>query len=138
MSISAAPAATASRVSSSLSSMLVRPDGNPVATLATATPEPFSARLASATRDGYTHTAATDGISGCVGAGQTALAASCATLPGVSWPSSVVRSTIETAIRMACCCDSDLMERLPSTAARSSTPTRSTGATRRLMAFSVS
>ena len=118
--------------------MLVRPEGKPVATLASATPEPSSARLASATRDGYTQSAATEGISGCVGAGQTAFAASCATLPGVSWPSSVVRSTIDTTMRMACCWDSDLIERLPSTAARSSTPTRSTGATRRLMAISVS
>ena len=52
MSISVAPSATAWRVSSSLSSIQVRPDGKPVATLARATPEPSSARLASGTRDG--------------------------------------------------------------------------------------
>ena len=59
--------------------------------------------------------------------------------PGVSWPSSVVRSTIETARRIALQLgDSALIERLPSPAARSSMPTRSTGVTRRRMERSVS
>src|ERR1044071_8809717 len=133
MSISSAPSATAWRVSSSLSSIDVRPDGKPVATDATATPLPFRARTASGTRLGYTHSAAHDGTSGCVGAGQTALAASCATFPDVSCPSNVVRSTIEIASRIAACCEEALIDRLPSTAARSSTPTRSTGVSRRRM-----
>ncbi len=131
MSISSAPAATASRVSCSLSSIEVWPDGKPVATAATATPLPSSARRASGTRSGYTQSAAQDGISGISEEGQTALAASCATFPGVSWPSSVVRSTIETASRIAASWDSALIERRPSQAARSSTPTRSTGVRRR-------
>src|SRR3954452_23341424 len=133
MSISSAPSATAWRVYSSLSSIDVRPDGKPVATEAVAKPLPSSARRASGTRVGYTHTAAHDGTSGCVGAGHTALAASWVTLPGVSWPSSVVRSTIEIASLIAACWDSALIERFPSTAARSSTPTRSTGVSRRRM-----
>jgi hypothetical protein len=108
-----------------------------VATEATATPLPFSARRASGTRLGYTHRAAHDGTSAWVGAGQTALAASCVTLPGVSCPSSVVRSTIEMASRIAACWDSALIDRFPSTAARSSTPTRSTGVSRRRMTSSV-
>ena len=65
------------------------------------------------------------------GAGQTALAASWRTLPGVSAPSSVVRSSIETARRMPCCLASVLIERLASVAARSSTATRSTCGRRR-------
>src|ERR1700757_3534126 len=77
--------------------------------------------------------AATDGISGIDGAGQTPLAQRWRTFPGVSAPSSVVRSTIDTARRMPCCLAVVLIERLPSWAARSSTPTRSTCARRRLM-----
>ena len=46
MSISSAPASTAWRVSSSLTSVKVWPDGKPVATLATLTVEPASACLA--------------------------------------------------------------------------------------------
>src|SRR5436309_2543131 len=78
-------------------------------------------------------TAATDGISGMVGAGHTALAQRWRTLPAVSAPSSVVRSSIETASLMPCCLAVVLIDRLPSWAARSSTPTRSTCASRRLM-----
>ena len=100
MSISSAPAATASRVSSSLSSMLVRPDGKPVATVATATPEPSSARGRPRPARVHAHRRH-DGISGCVGAGQRPWPRAGGPCPGVSWPSSVVRSTIETARRMA-------------------------------------
>ena len=67
-----------------------------------------------------------------VGAGQTAFAHRWRTFPGVSEPSSVVRSTIDTARRMPCCLAVVLMERLPSVAARSSMPTRSTCGSRRI------
>ena len=126
MSISSAPAATASSVSRSFTSSDAWPDGNAVETDAAFTPVPSSASFATPTSDGYTHTAATEGISGIVGAGQTAFAHRCRTLPAVSEPSSVVRSIIDTARRMPCCLAVVLMERLPSVAARSSTPTRST------------
>ncbi len=49
MSISSAPALTASRVSASLTGMLDRPDGNAVATAATWMPLSPSAALAVAT-----------------------------------------------------------------------------------------
>ena len=49
MSISSAPARDASRVSMSFTSVNVRPDGNPVATEATRTPEPATPARASAT-----------------------------------------------------------------------------------------
>ena len=52
MSISSAPSATARRVSSSFSSRGTRPEGNPVATDATFTGEPASARFATGTRFG--------------------------------------------------------------------------------------
>jgi hypothetical protein len=74
MSISSAPAATASSVSRSFTSSDACPEGKAVATEAARTPVPSSASRATPTSDGYTHTAATDGISGMVGAGQTALA----------------------------------------------------------------
>ena len=82
MSISSAPAATASSVSRSFTSSDAWPDGNAVDTDAAFTPVPSSASFATPTSDGYTHTAATDGISGIVGAGQTAFAHRCRTLPG--------------------------------------------------------
>ena len=50
-----------------------------------------------ATRSGYTHTAATGGTAGSAGSGRSALAHRPRTLPGVSAPSSVVRSTMRTA-----------------------------------------
>ena len=52
MSISSAPAATASRVSASLTSSGACPDGNAVATLARWTPEPASTSAATGTIDG--------------------------------------------------------------------------------------
>src|SRR3954453_3565305 len=133
MSTSLAPAATASRVSRSLTSSDVWPDGKPVATEATATPVPRSASAATATSAGYTHTAATEGISGRAGSGTTAFAHRCRTLPGVSEPSSVVRSIIDVAMRMPSRLAVVLIERLPRAAARSSTPTRLTGMRERLM-----
>src|SRR5436190_4559081 len=126
MSISSAPAATASRVSCSRTSSELWPDGKAVATLATCTPVPATASRATPTSAGYTQTAAQLGISGRVGAGHTALAASWRTLPGVSAPSSVVRSSIETASRIPCCLASVLIDRLASVETRSSTATRST------------
>src|SRR3954453_16960332 len=132
MSISSAPAATASSVSRSFTSSDAWPEGNAVETDAAFTPVPSSASFATPTSDGYTHTAATEGISGMAGAGQTAFAHRCRTLPCVSEPSRVVRSTIDTASRMPCCFAVVLIERLPSVAARSSMPTRSTCPRRRI------
>src|SRR3954447_16823966 len=131
MTISSAPAATASRVSCRRTSSELWPEGNAVATLATCTPEPSTASRATPTSAGYTQTAAQLGISGRVGEGQTALAASWRTLPGGSAPSSGARSSIETAKRMPCCLASVLIERLASVETRSSTATRSTCGSRR-------
>src|SRR5215472_3975615 len=61
MSTSSAPASTASATSASLTASEARPDGNAVATEATATGLPASSARAVATRSGYTHTAATGG-----------------------------------------------------------------------------
>src|SRR3954449_12025412 len=132
MSISSAPAATASSVSRSLTSSEAWPEGKAVATEAVLTPVPASASRVTATSDGYTQTAAQDGTSGSSGAGTTALAQRWRTLPGVSAPSSVVRSIIDTASRMPCCLAVVLIERRPRTAARSSMPTRSTCGSRRI------
>ena len=52
MSISSAPASTASRTSASLTARLARPDGNAVATLATFTGEPASSAFATPIRSG--------------------------------------------------------------------------------------
>src|SRR5688500_10836888 len=131
MSISSAPAATASRVSARRISSDACPEGNAVATEATCTPVPATASRATATSAGYTQTAAQEGISARVGDGVTALAASWRTLPGVSAPSSVVRSSIETARRMPWRLASVLIDRLARVAARSSTATRSTCGRRR-------
>ncbi len=72
---------------------------------------------------GYTHSAATLGMVGSVGSGWTALPARARILPGVSFPSRVVRSIIRMARSRAHSFDSRLMLRLASMAARSSTPT---------------
>src|SRR3954453_19103997 len=133
MSISAAPAATASRVSATLTASDVWPDGKPVATEATATPVPRSASAATPTSAGYTQTAAQDGISGRDGSGTTAFAHRWRTFQGVSEPSSVVRSIIDVAMRMPSRFAVVLIERRPSAAARTSTPTRLTGVRERLM-----
>ena len=52
MSISSAPAATASRTSASFTASAARPAGKAVATEATFTPEPATASLAVATMSG--------------------------------------------------------------------------------------
>src|SRR5690349_12365897 len=83
-------------------------------------------------RSGYTHAAATDGIVGSPGLGRMALAHRAATFPGVSWPSSVVRSMQRMARSSAHSFDDFLIERLASEAARSSAPTSSTLRTPRM------
>src|SRR5436190_15976607 len=70
--------------------------------------------------------AAADGTLASLGSGRTALEASAATFPGVSWPSSVVRSIIRTARARAKTFASRLIERFASEAARSSSATAST------------
>ena len=72
------------------------------------------------------HTAATGGTERSAGSGRIAFEQSAATFPGVSWPSSVVRSIIRTASSSACTFDSRLIERFASVAARSSSATAST------------
>src|SRR5215471_10529421 len=121
MSTSSAPAATVDFTFASLTSSAARPDGNAVATLATWIGVP--ATPATATRSGYTHTAATGGAPrpGC-----RALAHIARTLPGVSCPSSVVRSITEIARSSACRLLSALIDRLASVSARARAPTSST------------
>src|SRR3954471_19064938 len=72
------------------------------------------------------HTAATCGQVGSPGSGRRALAARLRTLPGVSAPSSVVRSTMEIAVSMAHALAVVLMDLVLSTAVRASAPTWST------------
>src|SRR5213075_2913781 len=102
------------------------PDGNAVATAATLTPLPSTRATAEGTRLGYTQTAATDGMLGSDGSGRIAFEASAATLPGVSAPSSVVRSITRIASSSAKTLESRLIERVASDAARSSSATAST------------
>src|SRR3954454_1721125 len=71
-------------------------------------------------------TAATEGVVGSPGSGRRALAARERTLPGVSEPSRVVRSTIEMAVSIAQAFAVVLIDRVPSTATRDSAPTWST------------
>src|SRR5918996_3422027 len=134
MSISSAPHCTACRISSSRSWSGARPEGNPPATLATFTPVPRSRSAATGTSAGKTQTAATEEIVGSVGSGRTAFEHTAVTLPGVSAPSSVVRSAHRTARASAYRFDSRLIDRVPSEAARSSSPTASTGVTRTMAA----
>ena len=123
MSISSAPAATASATSISLVRNAARPDGNAVATLATATALPRTACTAVATRSGYTQTAATAGVDGSPGSGRIAFAHRDRTVSGVSLPSSVVRSTMPIAASMAQALAEDLMLRVANMATRASAPT---------------
>src|SRR5438067_166205 len=118
MSTSSAPAEIAYFTSASLTSRLVRPLGNAVATLATCTPLPFTSAAATWARSGYTQTAATIGAVGSAGSGRLALAHSARTLPGVSWPSRVVRSIIEMAMASAHCLGVVVVDRLAHGAAR--------------------
>ena len=127
MSISSAPAATASRTSASFTSSAARPAGKAVATEATLTPEPASGLLGGGHHVGVdADGGASAGVVRSVGSGWTALAASARTLPGVSAPSSVVRSIIEMARSMAYALAVVLIERVPREAARASRPTAST------------
>src|SRR5919198_2083793 len=126
MSTSCAPISTTSRTSASFTSSGACPDGKAVATEATFTPLPRSRSTATGTRFGYTHTAATDGIDGSTGSGRTAFEQSATTFPGVSAPSSVVRSIVRIARSSAQSFASRLIDRFPSVAARSSTATWST------------
>jgi hypothetical protein len=126
MSISSAPAATAASVSSTLTASGDWPDGNAVATLATWIPVPRSASTAVGTRVGYTQTAATEGQVRSAGSGRRALAHRARTFPGVSAPSSVVRSTMRIARSRAQALALVLIERVPSIATRASAPTWST------------
>ena len=123
MSTSSAPAATASATSASLTASEARPDGNAVATEATFTPLPATSSRATATRSGYTQTAATGGTPASCGSGRRALAHSPRTLPGVSAPSSVVRSVIRMAASSAHSLASRLIDLVASAAARCCTPT---------------
>src|ERR1700733_5076923 len=66
------------------------------------------------------------GAVGSAGSGRLALAHRARTLPGVSWPSSVVRSIIEMAASSAHCLAVVLMDLLASMAARACAPTSST------------
>src|SRR5690348_7234707 len=66
------------------------------------------------------------------GLGRMALAHSAATFPGVSWPSSVVRSMHRMARSRAHSLEDFLIERLARLAARSSAPTSSTLRTPRI------
>ena len=127
MSISSAPASTASWVSASLMSIAARPLGNAVATAATLTPESPSVLLGDGDHVGVdADGGGRRGSVGSAGSGRIALADSARTLPGVSAPSSVVRSTIRIARSRAYALDVVLIERVPSPAARASAPTWST------------
>src|SRR5215472_12591530 len=126
MSTSSAPASTASATSASFTASEARPDGKAVATEATATGLPASSPRARVTRSGYTQTAATGGTPGSPGSGWRALAHRPRILPGVSAPSSVVRSTMRTAMSRAHSLASRLIDLVASAAARSCAPTWST------------
>src|SRR6202042_2977146 len=126
MSTSSAPLCTASLTSASLTASEARPDGKAVATDAMATLLPASAVRAVATRSGYTHTAATGGTAGSPGSGRRAFAHMARTLPGVSAPSSVVRSIIRIEASSAHSLASRLMDLVARLAARASAPTWST------------
>ena len=75
-------------------------------------------------------TAATAGTLGSTGSGRIAFAQSADTLPGVSAPSSVVRSIMRTTRSRACSFDARLIERLASSALRASRATASTAPAR--------
>src|SRR3981081_1682650 len=118
MSISCAPARTASSVSVTLIDVKLWPDGKAVATDATFTLLARRCSMASATRAGYTQIAATEGIVGSPALGRIPFAHRAVTLPGVSDPSSVVRSMQRTARSSAQSLDAFLIERLASEEAR--------------------
>src|SRR5665809_163790 len=82
------------------------------------------------------HSAATDGIEGSPGAGRIAFDASWRIFPGVSEPSSVVRSQHLNARSSAHILESFLIDRFASDAARSVAPTASTEPPMRLTSSS--
>ena len=111
MSISSAPASATSRISRRRASRGPSPEGNPPATLATATPLDRSCSTATGTSWGYRQTAATLGTSGRSGSGRTAFAHIATIFPVVSVPSRVVRSMHRIARSSAHSFASRLMER---------------------------
>ena len=133
MSISSAPSDKANCVSASFTARLARPLGKAVATAATATPSglwemwcaPSDSRTEE-TMSPYTQTAATDGVEGSLMSGEMAFLASVWTLPTVSAPSSVVRSTIEMMVSKPAAFDVVFSEREANPAARAWAPTVST------------
>src|SRR5215211_320405 len=135
MSISSAPSSTAERTSASLTSVGYWPDGKPLATDATFTWLPPSRSFACGTRLGYTQTAATAGIVGSA-SGRIAFEQRAETFPGVSAPSSVVRSIIRTARSSAQSLASFLIDRFASDPARSSSATASMEPTRGIVGSS--
>ena len=134
MSISSAPAATASAVSASLISSDARPLGNAVATAATETsPSSGSPCAAPSACDRVRHHVAVDADRGDARAGRVrrrpASAPSrraSAPCPGVSAPSRVVRSMSSMILSSAQAFEVVLIERVPRPAARCSSPTAST------------
>ena len=131
MSISSAPASTAARTSASFTSSGACPAGKAVATEATFTRAPDERPARDA------HQAGIDADGGDRrnrrfrrDPGRTAFALSARTLPGVSAPSSVVRSIIRIASSRAKIFDSRLIDRFASSAARASRATASTAPTR--------
>jgi hypothetical protein len=119
MSISSAPASTAARTSASFTSSGAWPDGNAVATEATFTAEPASARRRRGRGSGRRRPPRPEGTDGIERVGRIAFALSARTLPGVSAPSSVVRSIIRIARSSAKSFDSRLIERFASSAGAS-------------------
>ena len=97
-----------------------------MATAATLTPLPRSSSTAVARHVGIDADGRGRGASGNSGSGSIALRDRLRTLPAVSAPSRVVRSTIEMARSMAASFDAFLIDRVARPAARCSTPTGST------------
>src|SRR5690625_2592928 len=118
MSISWAPASTASRVSARRSAREARPEGKAVDTAATLISVPATAASAAGTRSLYTHTAAGCGQEGSEGSGVRALATRERTFPGVSAPCGVVGSLLAMLIRGAQACEGVLIARVDNIAGR--------------------
>ena len=123
MSISSAPAATASAVSASLTCLLARPEGNAVATLATRTPLPASSWAAMGHHVGIDADRRDPRAGQVARVGRRGLGAQRAHLARVSAPSRVVRSIIEMARSIAQALAVVLIERVDRSATRASAPT---------------
>ena len=114
-------------MSASFTASAARPAGKAVATEATLTPEPRDGLLGGGHHVGVDADRGGRGAScGRSGRGGPPWRTSARTLPGVSAPSSVVRSIIEMARSMAYAFAVVLIERVPREAARASRPTAST------------